>query len=728
MSVTIVATGAAADAVDRIVPQLVSDGVASGITAQDADALGSGRRGGVGQAPRLDRGGRRLRGRSSTTSSPCATKLRRRDGVDHIVLGGMGGSSLAPEVITRTYGVDADRARLDRPRRRCAPPSPTGSSTTAVVDLVEVRLDRRDRQPEARLRAGVPRRRASTRSSASSSSPTPARRSTSPLAPTATASSTPTRTSAAATRRSPPSASCRPASPASTSASCSTRPESMPLELALDTDENPGLVLGAAIAGTAPLQGQARHRRRRHAHRRLRRLGRAAHRRVDRQARQGPPARRARRRLPRAQPRTWPTCRSCASSATSDDTREVAEGEIEITGTLGAQILVWEYATASPAACSASTRSTSPTSSRPRSPPAALLDARPEPDEARLRRRRHRGARHRSAASTARRPSPAAIDALLAAARPDDGYLAVQAYLDRVAHPELAELRDAARGARQAPGDLRLGTALPALDRPVPQGRPGGRRVPADHRRSSDADLEIPDRPFTFGQLIQAQAAGDASVLADHGRPVLTLTVHRPGTQPRAPCSHARCARSRMSPVEITPEFNPLRLPRRIADSTASPGRARSIIFGVTGDLSRKKLMPAVYDLANRGLLPPGFALVGFARRDWDDQDFDAGRARRGASSTRAPRSTRTSGSSSSSGIRFVQGEFDDDAAFDTLKETLARARPRPRHDGQPRVLPVDPAEVVPAGHRAAAATRASPSSRTARGAASSSRSRSAAT
>ena len=46
------------------------------------------------------------------------------------------------------------------------------------------------------------------------------------------------------------------------------------------------------------------------------------------------------------------------------------------------------------------------------------------------------------------------------------------------------------------------------------------------------------------------------------------------------------------------------------------------VIFGVTGDLSTKKLMPAVYDLANRGLLPPGFALVGFARRDWAHQDF----------------------------------------------------------------------------------------------------------
>ncbi|MDQ2739086.1 MAG: glucose-6-phosphate dehydrogenase, partial [Actinomycetota bacterium] len=66
---------------------------------------------------------------------------------------------------------------------------------------------------------------------------------------------------------------------------------------------------------------------------------------------------------------------------------------------------------------------------------------------------------------------------------------------------------------------------------------------------------------------------------------------------------------------------NPLRDPRdkrlpRIA------GPSGIVIFGVTGDLSRKKLMPAIYDLANRGLLPPGFALVGFARRDWADEDF----------------------------------------------------------------------------------------------------------
>ena len=76
-----------------------------------------------------------------------------------------------------------------------------------------------------------------------------------------------------------------------------------------------------------------------------------------------------------------------------------------------------------------------------------------------------------------------------------------------------------------------------------------------------------------------------------------------------------------VSPARVTSERNPLRDPhdRRLPRIAGPCGL---VIFGVTGDLSRKKLMPAVYDLANRGLLPPGFALVGFARRDWADQDF----------------------------------------------------------------------------------------------------------
>jgi glucose-6-phosphate 1-dehydrogenase len=95
------------------------------------------------------------------------------------------------------------------------------------------------------------------------------------------------------------------------------------------------------------------------------------------------------------------------------------------------------------------------------------------------------------------------------------------------------------------------------------------------------------------------------------------------------------------------------------------------VVFGVTGDLSRKKLMPAIYDLANRGLLPPGFALVGFARRDWADENFaelvhDAVREH-ARTPFREEVWTRLS-----EGFRFVPGSFDDDAAFDSLASVIA--------------------------------------------------------
>ena len=115
---------------------------------------------------------------------------------------------------------------------------------------------------------------------------------------------------------------------------------------------------------------------------------------------------------------------------------------------------------------------------------------------------------------------------------------------------------------------------------------------------------------------------------------------------------------------------NPLRDPRdRRLPRIAGPGSL--VIFGVTGDLARRKLMPAVYDLANRGLLPPGFALTGFARRDWDTQDFaqvvhDAVKA-----NARTPFREHT-WRQLCEGIRFVQGEFDDDDAFDRLSRTVA--------------------------------------------------------
>jgi glucose-6-phosphate 1-dehydrogenase len=94
------------------------------------------------------------------------------------------------------------------------------------------------------------------------------------------------------------------------------------------------------------------------------------------------------------------------------------------------------------------------------------------------------------------------------------------------------------------------------------------------------------------------------------------------------------------------------------------------VLFGVTGDLARKKLLPAIYDLANRGLLPPGFSLVGFARRDWADQDF--GKIAYEAIKERARTPFREEvWRSLAQGLRFVPGTFDDPAAFDLLAKTV---------------------------------------------------------
>jgi glucose-6-phosphate 1-dehydrogenase len=114
---------------------------------------------------------------------------------------------------------------------------------------------------------------------------------------------------------------------------------------------------------------------------------------------------------------------------------------------------------------------------------------------------------------------------------------------------------------------------------------------------------------------------------------------------------------------------NPLRDPadRRLPRIAGPCGM---VLFGVTGDLSRKKVMPAIYDLANRGLLPPGFSLVGFARRDWADQDF----AQIVHDSVREHARTEFREEvwkQLAQGFRFVPGDFDDDAAFDQLRRTI---------------------------------------------------------
>ncbi len=95
------------------------------------------------------------------------------------------------------------------------------------------------------------------------------------------------------------------------------------------------------------------------------------------------------------------------------------------------------------------------------------------------------------------------------------------------------------------------------------------------------------------------------------------------------------------------------------------------VIFGITGDLARKKLLPAIYDLANRGLLHPAFSLTGFARRDWSPQDFEEYVRASIEAHTRTGFNEGT-WNQLRSGLRFVSGTFDDPEAYRRLADTVA--------------------------------------------------------
>src|SRR5437588_9381837 len=66
-------------------------------------------------------------------------------------------------------------------------------------------------------------------------------------------------------------------------------------------------------------------------------------------------------------------------------------------------------------------------------------------------------------------------------------------------------------------------------------------------------------------------------------------------------------------------QTNPL---REGLSTRAVPQPCSVVIFGATGDLTHRKLLPALYNLAADGELPPAVAVIGFARREKSDDDF----------------------------------------------------------------------------------------------------------
>jgi glucose-6-phosphate 1-dehydrogenase len=93
------------------------------------------------------------------------------------------------------------------------------------------------------------------------------------------------------------------------------------------------------------------------------------------------------------------------------------------------------------------------------------------------------------------------------------------------------------------------------------------------------------------------------------------------------------------------------------------------VIFGAAGDLTKRLLVPALENLRHAGLLAKEFAVIGVARRDWDNETFrrdlglrdDAGNAQKAERGWLAER------------FYYLRGEFHDPATFENLAELLSK-------------------------------------------------------
>jgi glucose-6-phosphate isomerase len=517
MSFDITVSGAAGEAVERVVPQLVSDLVASRIFGQDATLWG---------ADAEEESAKRLGWTEAVVISESLVDdiiaLRDKlhaDGVNHVVLAGMGGSSLAPEVITRTAGVELTVLDSTAPGQVLAALGDRLATSVLVVSSKSgstVETDSQRRVFEAAFHdAGVD----------------PLERIvivTDPGSPLDVSA----REGGFRVFNADPNVGGRysaltafglvPSGLAGVDIAALLDEASVVSgRLAIDRADNPGLILGAAIAGTRPLKDK---------------LGIVS----DgtyivgfadwaEQLIAESTGKLGKGILPVVLDthspeltENLPDLQIVRLVESARATEDVADGEIEISGTLGAQILVWEFAIAVAGRLLGINPFDQPDVESAKTATRGLLDSRPEPAAPAF---VENGIEVRGTADVVGDADTlsAALDSLLAKLG-DDGYVSIQAYVDRVAHPQLARLRDllAARCAR--PVNFGWG---PRFLHSTGQFHKGGPAVGVflQLTETSDVDVAIPDRPFSFGQLIEAQANGDASVLAEHGRPVLTLTL-----------------------------------------------------------------------------------------------------------------------------------------------------------------------------------------------------------
>lgn len=99
------------------------------------------------------------------------------------------------------------------------------------------------------------------------------------------------------------------------------------------------------------------------------------------------------------------------------------------------------------------------------------------------------------------------------------------------------------------------------------------------------------------------------------------------------------------------------------------------VIFGATGDLTHRKLLPALYENFRKGRLDMVCGIVGYARRDWSNEEFRA-RARDGIKTFASAKPEEVTWSRFSALLSYQQGNLDEPEDYRRLESTLAVAEP----------------------------------------------------
>ena len=221
----------------------------------------------------------------------------------------------------------------------------------------------------------------------------------------------------------------------------------------------------------------------------------------------------------------WPARDVLVAVLTGPDGSGAPDGAATTSGPLGAQLLLWETATAVAGRLLGINPFDQPDVESAKQAARGLLDERPEEEAPVL---SEDGIEVRGSAGLLDGATTLAdaVGALLSRLDPG-GYLAVMAYADSERDAALAEVRTPLAERAGRPVTFGWGPRFLHSTGQYHKGGPA-QGVFLQITTAESDDVEIPERPFTFGELIAAQAAGDAKVLADHGRPVLRLHLTDP--------------------------------------------------------------------------------------------------------------------------------------------------------------------------------------------------------